>query len=88
MCAYHADQCLKKGIDTLPLANEKKEDYLGVANPYPKHRVVFKSGKHLNVFGVTKVNLDGSWTRVWDDRGNCYMYDPASVDYIEIKQHA
>lgn len=67
------------------LANAEKQAYLGVDSPFPKHRIVFKSGRHLNLFGVTKVNLDGSWTRVWDGKGTCYMYDPASVDYIEIK---
>jgi len=50
-----------------------------------KHRIVFKSGKHLNIFGVKHVNLDGSWTRVTDHKDTVFMYDPASVDYIEIK---
>lgn len=72
------------------LANSKKEDYLGIPadGVYPKHRVVFTSGKHLNIFGVKKVDLSGSWSRIWDYRGVCHMYDPAKVDYIEIKESA
>lgn len=69
-------------------ANTERQAYLSIPDNkvYPKHRIVFKSGCHLNLFGVTKVNLDGSWTRVWDHRGHCFMYDPAAVDYIEIKE--
>ncbi len=74
------------GNTTGTTANAERAPYAGVAvdKTFPKHRIVFKSGKHLNLFGVTKVNLDGSWTRVWDGRGKVFMYDPGSVDYIEI----
>lgn len=72
----------------MKLSNAERQDYLSVPNEsvYPKHRVVFKSGKHLNVFGVQKVDLNGSWSRIWDHKGTCFMYDPDSVDYIEIKE--
>lgn len=69
------------------ISNAEKQKYLSIPDEsvYPKHRIVFKSGRHLNVFGVKKVDLNGSWTRVWDYKGVCFMYSPESVDYIEIK---
>lgn len=69
------------------LSNSEKQKYLSVPNEsvYPKHRIVFKSGKHLNIFGVKEIDLSGSWTRVWDYKGTRFMFDANSVDYIEIK---
>lgn len=66
----------------------KKNIYLGVPDGgvYPKNRVVFKSGKHLNIFGANKMNTDGEWTLVWDYRGKLFMYHPDSVDWIEVDE--
>lgn len=68
-------------------AKAERSDYMSIPadKVYPKHRIVFKSGKHLNVFGVTKIDLSGSWVRLWDGEGDLYTYEAASVDYIQIK---
>jgi hypothetical protein len=50
-----------------------------------KLRIVFQSGRDLNIFDCVEQNLDGSWNRYTDSKGRQYIVDPAKVNYIEVK---
>lgn len=61
------------------------EPYPGIEKPFPKYRIVFKNGVHLNVFGAEKFSVEGAWTRLFTRDGRTFMYDPANVLYVEIR---
>ncbi|QWY83588.1 hypothetical protein [Rhizobium phage RHph_X2_26] len=50
-----------------------------------RRRVVFKEGRDLNIHNVVKINLDGSWWRIWDEEGRFFLIDPNKVNYVEVK---
>ncbi len=49
-------------------------------------RYVFTTGKHLNIFGVQDINLDGEWYRVIDHKDTLHVINKDLVLYIEQKQ--
>ena len=50
-----------------------------------KLRVVFSSGRDLNIFDVQDMNVDGQWWRITDGKSRLYVVDPAKVNYTEQK---
>ncbi|AUZ94735.1 hypothetical protein HOR97_gp17 [Agrobacterium phage Atu_ph03] len=48
-------------------------------------RYVFADGKHLNIFGVQDINVDGEWYRVRDGKGSLFIINKDAVLYIEQK---
>ncbi|QOE32145.1 hypothetical protein CPT_Paso_028 [Rhizobium phage Paso] len=66
----------------------KKDKYAGIPadKVYPKQRIVFKSGKHLNIFGAHSLNTDGSQIRIRDWKNDLFMYREQDVDYIQINE--
>lgn len=49
-------------------------------------RYVFTTGKHLNIFGVKDINLDGEWYRVRDYNDTLHVIQKELVLYIQQKQ--
>lgn len=50
-----------------------------------KMRIVFNTGRDLNVFNVQSFNVDGQWWRITDGEGRFFVVDPAKVNYTETK---
>lgn len=46
----------------------------------------FIDGQQLNLFGVTDVNVTGTWYRVTDHEGSLFIIDPAKVLWQVQKQ--
>ena len=55
--------------------------------PVEKHdlRIVFKSGRDLNIFGVVDTNLKGQWNRYKTSDGSLFIVNPENINYIEVK---
>ncbi len=48
-------------------------------------RYVFANGKHLNIFNVQDINVDGEWFRVKDHNNRLYVINKEAVLYVEQK---